>query len=478
MCLQSSPMEETATHTIDGNPVPGIGFFDVINPATASAFAAAPDATRAQLDQAVEAARRAFESWRAVPHDRRRTILLGFAAAIRSETQSLARLLTREQGKPLAASIREVQATADRIEGLLPFELTPEILRSDERGRVVLDYQPMGVVGAIAPWNSPLLLATQIAAQALVTGNSVIVKPSPFTPLATLRLGKIAAGTLPRGLFNVLSGGNELGRWMTEHPGIDKIGFVGSVATGKRVLASAATSNLKRVSLELGGNDAAIVLADADVESIAAPLFWSAFVNSGQRCMAVKRVLVHESLLERLGSALARLANAAKVGDGFEPGVELGPLQNRPQFERVLGLIENALVRGGRALAGGRALERPGYFIAPTVITDVTEGTALVDEEQFGPVLPLLTFTEVEEAVTRANATRFGLGASVWGGDPERAADIARRLEAGMVWVNTHGVSAPQIPFGGVKQSGVGRGMGLIGLKSYAEPRVLYLPPA
>lgn len=469
-------MATAATHTIDGNQVDGLEFFEVINPATASAFALAPEASRAQLDLAVQAARRAFESWRLAPAAGRRKILLGFAAAIRAETQNLAHLLTREQGKPLAASIREIESTVDRIERLASFELTPETLRSDARGRVVLDYQPLGVVGAIAPWNSPVLLGVQTAAQALVTGNSVILKPSPFTPLATLRLGEIAARTLPRGLFNTLSGGNELGRWMTEHAGIDKIGFVGSVATGKRVLASAAASNLKRVSLELGGNDAAIVLADADVDAIAPKLFWSAFVNSGQRCMAIKRVLVHESLLDRLGSTLARLANQAKVGDGFEPGVELGPIQNRPQFERVLGLIADALGRGGHALAGGAALDRPGYFIAPTVITGVAEGTPLVDEEQFGPVLPLLAFTEVEEAVSRANATRFGLGASVWSGQPERAADIARRLEAGTVWINSHGGSEPEIPFGGFKESGVGRGMGLMGLKSYVEPRVLHLP--
>jgi acyl-CoA reductase-like NAD-dependent aldehyde dehydrogenase len=470
-------MEPAATHTIDGHPVEGVSFFDVINPATGSAFARAPDATRAQLDQAVDAARRAFRSWRNVPHARRRGILCGFAAAIRAQTDDLARSLTREQGKPLAASIREVRITAERIEGLASFELTPETLRSDDRGRVVLDYQPLGVVGAIAPWNAPLVLATQIAAQALATGNSVIVKPSPFTPLTTLKLGEIAARTLPRGLFNTLSGGNDLGRWMTEHAGIDKIGFVGSVATGKRVLASAATSNLKRVSLELGGNDAAIVLPDADVESIAPALFRSAFVNSGQVCMAVKRVFVHESLIERLGAALARLANEAKVGDGFEPGVELGPVQNRPQFERVLGLMNDALARGGRALAGGKALDRPGYFIAPTIIAGVAEGTPLVDEEQFGPVLPLLTFTDVDEAVARANATRFGLGASVWSADTQRASEIARRLEAGTVWINAHGGAAPDIPFGGFKESGLGRGMGLIGLKSYTEPRVLHLPP-
>lgn len=470
-------MEPVFTHTIDGEPVEGLKFFDVINPATGSPFARAPDATREQLDQAVDAARRAFHSWRAVPHERRREILCGFAAAIRAETDNLARLLTREQGKPLAASTREVQLTAARIEGLAAFELTPETLRSDERGRVVLEYQPMGVVGAIAPWNSPLVLATQIAAQALATGNSVIVKPSPFTPLATLKLGEIAARTLPRGLFNTLSGGNDFGRWMTEHPGIDKIGFVGSVATGKRVMASAATSNLKRVSLELGGNDAAVVLPDADVDAIAPAIFRSAFANSGQVCMAVKRVFVHESLIGRLGETLARLANEAKVGDGFEPGVELGPVQNRPQFERVLSLLNDALARGGRVLAGGKALDRPGYFIAPTILTGVAEGTPLVDEEQFGPVLPLLTYSEIDEAVARANATRFGLGASVWGKDVERASQVARQLEAGTVWINAHGGAAPDIPFGGFKESGVGRGMGLIGLKSYTEPRVLHLPP-
>lgn len=469
-------MQTAATHTIDGAPVEGVGFFDVINPATASAFARAPDASREQLDLAVTAARRAFEHWRAVPAEGRRKILSGFAASIRAQAHELAPLLTREQGKPLAASIREIEATAGRIDGLLSFQLTAETLRSDARGRVVLEYQPLGVVGAIAPWNSPLLLGVQIAAQALVAGNSVILKPSPFTPLATLKLGEIAGRTLPRGLFNTLCGGNELGRWMTEHAGIDKIGFVGSIATGKRVLASAAGSNLKRVSLELGGNDAAIVLADADVDAIAQPLFWGGFVNSGQRCMAIKRVLVHESLIDRLGSALARLANRAKVGDGFEPDVELGPVQNRPQFERVLGLIEDALRRGGRALSGGTALDRPGYFIAPTIITGVAEGTPLVDEEQFGPVLPLLAFTGIDEAVARANATRFGLGASVWSEDPKRAADVARRLEAGTIWVNTHGGSMADIPFGGCKESGVGRGLGLMGLKSYAEPRVLHLP--
>jgi acyl-CoA reductase-like NAD-dependent aldehyde dehydrogenase len=462
--------------TIDSEQVAGETTFGVINPATAEVFAQAPDATRAQLDQAVAASRRAFDSWKTTSVARRREAMLAFAGEVRAQSDSLARLLTSEQGKPLSAANREVRVTAERLEKLAVFEVGDEVLKSDGAGKVVLDYQPMGVVGAIAPWNSPLVLATQIAAQALISGNCVIVKPSPFTPLTTLRLGEIAGRTLPRGVFNTLSGGNDLGQWMTEHPGIDKIGFVGSVATGKRVMASAAASNLKRVSLELGGNDAAIVLADADVDTIAPRLFWSAFVNSGQICMAIKRVFAHEAVAERLANALADIARRAKVGDGLEPEVELGPVQNRPQYERVLGLIEEALVRGGRALSGGGALNRPGYFIAPTVITGIREGVRLVDEEQFGPVLPIMTFNSVDEAVQRANATRFGLGASVWSSSPLRAAEVACRLEAGTVWVNAHGGAAADIPFGGFKESGMGRAMGLMGVKSYMEARVLHLP--
>jgi acyl-CoA reductase-like NAD-dependent aldehyde dehydrogenase len=465
------------TLTIDGDPVPGETMFDVVNPATERVFAQAPSATRAQLDLAVSTARGAFESWRSTSQGKRRDALHAFADAIRSETESLSRLLTSEQGKPLSASVREVQATADRLEKLASFEIVRETVRDDNRGRVVLDYRPLGVVAAIAPWNSPLILAMQIAAHALTGGNSVIVKPSPFTPLTTLRVGEIAARALPRGLVNTLSGGNELGQWMTEHHGIDKVGFVGSIATGKRVLESAAASNLKRVSLELGGNDAAIVLDDADIDSIAPRLFWRAFVNSGQVCMAIKRVFAHESIADRLAAALADLARRANVGDGLEPGVELGPVQNRPQFQRVLDLIDDALAHDHRALSGGGALSRPGYFIAPTVITGIREGTRLVDEEQFGPVLPVLTFKSSEEAVARANATRFGLGSSVWSGDPARAADLASGLEAGTVWINSHGGAEPDIPFGGWKESGLGRSMGPLGIKSYMEARTLFLPP-
>ena len=459
--------------SIGGEAVPATAYFPVIDPATGEAFALAPDADEAHLDRAVAAARKAFASWRHLAPAIRAAAMGAFADAIRDDAEPLAELLTREQGKPLSVARREVAFAADRIAGMAALDIGGGYLREGPLGPVRLDYVPMGVVGVIAPWNAPLILAMQMVAQALAAGNAVVVKPSPFTPLSTLRLGELAARTLPPGLVNTLSGGNDLGQWMTNHPGIDKIAFVGSTATGKKVMASASAS-LKRVSLELGGNDAAIVLDDVDVADIAPRLFASAFVNSGQICMAVKRVLVQAPIADALAEALAAQAQKARVGSGFEPDVDYGPVQNRPQFEKVLDIIDDARAQGGTILAGGHALNRPGYFIAPTIITGLREGARLVDEEQFGPVLPVLSFDSDEEAVTRANATRFGLGASVWSGDRARAEALAKQLEAGTVWINGHGGAAPDLPFGGFKESGIGRGMGLAGLRSYTEIRVTH----
>ncbi|MEC4590076.1 aldehyde dehydrogenase family protein [Nitrospirillum amazonense] len=459
--------------TIGGEGMAADGAFPVIDPATGEPFEAAPDASEAHLDLAVAAARAAFLSWRQVDAAARRAAMRAFADAIRAETEALAALLTREQGKPLTAARREVAVAADRIEGTAALDIGGGYLREGPQGPVRLDYVPMGVVGVIAPWNAPLILAMQMVAQALAAGNAVVVKPSPFTPLATLRLGEIAARALPAGLVNTLSGGDALGRWMTTHPGIDKIAFIGSTATGKKVMASAAAT-LKRVSLELGGNDAAIVLDDVDVAAIVPRLFTSAFVNSGQLCMAVKRVYAQAAIADALAEALAAEARRMRLGNGLEADIDLGPVQNRPQFDKVLAILQDARARGGRILAGGGALDRPGYFIAPTIVTGLAEGARLVDEEQFGPVLPILTVDTEEEAVARANATRFGLGASVWSGDQARAEAVARQLEAGTVWINGHGGATPDLPFGGFKESGIGRGMGVAGLRSYAEIRVVH----
>jgi acyl-CoA reductase-like NAD-dependent aldehyde dehydrogenase len=463
------------THTIGGEPVQGTAWFDVIAPATGKAFAQCPDASLEQLEQAVQAARASQPAWAALSFAARREYLHQFAAAIRHHREELATLITCEQGKPLARSHDEVERCAAQMERLVELEPQSQVLRDDASGRVELHYRALGVVGAITPWNMPLVLCVPKIAHALYTGNAIVVKPSPYTPLAALRLGEIARTIFPAGVMNMIAGGNDLGRSMSEHPGIDKISFTGSVATGKRVMASA-SGTLKRITLELGGNDAAIVLDDVDVKAVAPRLFAAAFANSGQICMAIKRLYVQRRIYDALCEELAQLAKSALVGGGFEAGVALGPVQNAAQFAIVLELIEDARAHGARFLAGGHALERPGYFIAPTIVTDLAEGSRLVDEEPFGPVLPVLCFDDEDEAVRRANDSRLGLTGSVWSRDLARGAALARRLEVGTAWVNQHIGLDAHIPFGGAKQSGIGSEYSLTGLQQYMQAHVLNIP--
>lgn len=369
------------TQTIDGTECASPSSFPVIDPSTGQAFAHCPDATREQLDQAVASAVRAQRTWRGLSSAQRRTHLLALAAALRGQADELAILLTREQGKPLFLAREEVERSAVALEALSGPVLEPEVLVDDAIERVEVHYQPLGVVGAITPWNVPLFLAVTKIAQALYTGNAIVLKPSPYTPLTSLELGRIGRSVLPPGVLNVLAGSDDLGRWMTEHPGIAKLSFTGSARTGKRVMASAAAS-LKRLTLELGGNDAAIVLPDAQPEAIAERIFWAAFYNSGQTCMAIKRLYVHDSIYEPMCAHLTRLARQIKVGAGTEAGVRMGPVQNRMQFDIVLDVLrEVRALPGARILTGGSARTGPGYFIEPTVVADVAEGCRLVDEE-------------------------------------------------------------------------------------------------
>jgi len=472
-------MQETFTHTINGQGHDSQAHFDVINPATGAPFARCPDASREQLDAAITAARRAFADWQHTSVDERRERLRSFANAIKARQEEIATVLTREQGKPFARSLDEINRACGNLQGILTLELPsaqqPELLRDNERGRAQVSYHPLGVVGAITPWNVPLLLAMPKITQALYTGNTIVLKPSPYTPLSTLLLGEIAREHFPAGVVNILAGGNALGAWMTEHPGLDKISFTGSVATGKRVMASAA-GTLKRVTLELGGNDAAIVLDDVNIKAVAPRLFWACFGNSGQICMAIKRLYVHEKIHDELCQALVAIAAGVKVGEGFEDNVLMGPVQNRMQYERVLELLADTKRQNARILCGGQAMDRPGYFIAPTIVTDIREGTRLVDEEPFGPVIPVLRFADGEEAVRRANDSRFGLSGSVWSADVERARKLAARLEVGTAWVNHHLGAEHDVPFGGVKESGLGREYGVAGLKHYCEIRAVSEP--
>lgn len=466
-------MKNEFTHTIDGRGQTSEASFDVINPATGASFARCPDASEAQLGQAVAAARRAFEAWSALSFEERRNYLKKFAQAVRNRGEELIPLLVREQGKPLSAARQEVTHAAEQIERLSSIEIKNEILRDDGQTRIELRYRPLGVAGTITPWNVPIAIAIGRIVQALYTGNTVIQKPSPNTPLATLKMGEFTRDVFPAGVLNIIAGGNDLGPWMTAHPDIDKISFTGSIATGKRVLTSCST-NLKRCTLELGGNDAAIVLDDVDPRAIAGPIFWAAFANCGQICVAIKRLYVHERIYEPLCKELAELARTVKVGDGLDPATEIGPIQNKVQFDRVLGILEDTKRLGtARILSGGEVLDRPGYFIAPTIVADIKEGTRLVDEEPFGPILPIIRYTDVEDAVRRANDTRYGLGGSVWTNDLKRGAEIAARLEVGTAWVNQHRTPDPFIPFGGAKESGLGREYSSLGLKSYMEAQVI-----
>jgi acyl-CoA reductase-like NAD-dependent aldehyde dehydrogenase len=299
----------------------------------------------------------------------------------------------------------------------------------------------------------------------------MVLKPSPYTPLATLLMGEVARTTLPPGVLNTVAGGNEMGAWMTEHPGIDRISFTGSVPTGKRVMASAA-GTLKRVTLELGGNDPAIVLDDANLQETVGKLFFGAFLNAGQICMAVKRVYAPEKLYEPLVEGLTKLALSHRVGDGMDPDVEMGPLQNKMQFDKVREIIADAR-KHGKVIAGGDALEQTGYFIKPTIVRDITDGTRLVDEEQFGPVLPVIKYKDASDAVARANASPYGLGGSIWSSDLDRAHKLALQMDSGSVWVNKHAELAPNIPFGGSKQSGIGTELGEEGLAEFTQLQVI-----
>jgi acyl-CoA reductase-like NAD-dependent aldehyde dehydrogenase len=457
---------------IDGELVGSERTLDVINPATARVFARCPAATREQLDRAVAAARRAFGDWRATSFEERARRLKQVADILRQHQDSLAQLLTREQGKPLAQARDEIGRAFSQSEGMTRIAIPVETLVEDAERRIELHYAPLGVVGVITPWNAPINLAAGPLTAALYTGNTVVLKPSPYTPLSTLRIGELVREVFPPGVLNILAGDDEFGQWMTEHPGIDKISFTGSVATGKRVMASAA-GNLKRITLELGGNDPAIVLEDVDVKAIAPKLFFAATVNSGQVCMAIKRIYAHSAVYSALCAALAEEARKVVLGDGLEPRTQMGPIQNRRQYERVLGILDDTRRRGARILAEGELPEREGYFIPPTIVADVPEDSRLVQEEQFGPIVPVLEFSDIEDVIRRANDTRYGLSASVWSRDASRAAAIAARLEVGTAWVNQHRATSPLVPFGGAKESGLGRQYSALGLKGYMEPRVV-----
>lgn len=456
---------------VDGELVDGASGFDVLNPATAEVFARCPKADEALIDRAVAAAKRAFPAWAAKPIEERAALIAKLADEMEARAGEFASLLTSEQGKPLDQAMFEMMGSIYTLRAFAAMRIETKTLR-DEGGNTVIEHRtPLGVVAAITPWNFPVILLMNKLGPALLAGNTLVAKPAPTTPLTTLLFGEICAAILPPGVVNIVCDQNDLGTRLTTHPDVAKVAFTGSTATGKKVMAAAA-QGVKRVTLELGGNDAAIVLDDVDARQVARKVYGGAMANAGQICVAIKRAYVPAPMYDDFCDELAKLANEAVVGDGSMQGTQIGPVQNKMQFDKVNALLDDARTRG-TVLAGGTPLDRPGYFIPPTIVRDLDDDAPLVREEQFGPVLPVLSYTDIDDVIRRANDSDYGLGGTVWGKDVARATAVAKQIDSGTVWVNQYLAIDPTIPFRGSKQSGLGGELGEAGLNEYTQPHII-----
>ena len=460
---------------IGGKSVATSHYLDIKNPSTGALVGKMPLGGKSDVDNAVKAAEAAYLIWRDTPDAERAAACRAIGQIIEDHAEELAHLLTLEQGKPLGGlgSRFEIGGAMAWTRYTAELTLPIDVLQDGPEGKVELHRKPIGVVGSITPWNWPVMIACWHIIPAIRVGNAVVIKPSHLTPLSTIRLVELMNEVLIPGLVNVVTGENEVGEMIVNHPDIAKVTFTGSTGTGRKIMGNAADS-LKRLTLELGGNDAGIVLADADPKAIAEGLFWGAFINSGQTCACLKRLYVHDSIYEDVCRELAAFTKNITIGDGLSETSILGPVQNARQLETVVKLVEDARKKGGRILTGGTAPTGPGYFYPITLVADVDHGCLLVDQEQFGPALPIIRYHDVEDAIAKANDNPSGLGGSVWSNDLERARKIASRLECGSVWINKHGAIQPNAPFGGVKQSGIGVQFGAEGLKELTTVQTVF----
>jgi acyl-CoA reductase-like NAD-dependent aldehyde dehydrogenase len=461
--------------TVGSRKVAGREKFAVTNPATGGVVGYAPNASLDDLEAAVAAARAAFPAWAALPDDQRQAACAALAARLGERAEVIAQVLTQEQGKPLNGlgsrfEMGGAQAWAGYNASL---SLPVKVLQDDDTGRIELHRKPIGVVGSITPWNWPVMIAIWHIMPALRAGNCVVIKPSPFTPLSTLMAVEAMADLLPPGVLNVVTSDDKLaniGAAMASHPDIRKIVFTGSCATGERIMATAAHT-MKRLTLEMGGNDAGIVLPDCDPKAIAEGLFWGAFINNGQTCAAMKRLYVHDSIHDAVCDELVAFARNIPVGNGMNEASILGPVANQMQFDKVDRLVADA-AKSGRVLLGGAPDE--GLFFPITLVADLPDDAALIVEEQFGPALPIIRYSDLDQVIAAANNSDNGLGGSVWSADRSLARDVALQLDCGSVWVNRHGAIQPNAPFGGTKRSGIGREFGEEGLFEMTEMQTLF----
>lgn len=461
---------------IDGQLIGSDRTMNVINPADESFIAQCPVASLEQLNTAVAAAKRAFPAWRDTPLERRKALLHQVADAIEASAKRATDLVILEQGKPRSQAADEVAFAQIFCRHFADQTMETKVLLETDEQRIEIHRRPLGVVAGIMPWNFPFLIAVYKLAPALLTGNTIVLKPAPTTPLSSLLLGEIVCDLFPAGVVNIIADDNDLGAELSSHPDIAKISFTGSTPTGKAIMASAAPT-LKRLTLECGGNDAAIVLKDVDPKEAAESIFGAAFLNSGQVCINLKRLYVHEHIYDQMCEEMAKLAEQAVVGDGNSDGTHFGPVQNRQQFEKVCRYIEDAR-QHGRIIAGGDVPDAPGFCVPITIVRDIEDGTAVVDEEPFGPILPIIKYSDVDEVIARANNSPFGLGGSVWSNDIDQAQRIAGQIDSGTVWINQHCAFGPHIPFPPAKESGLGVEWGEEGIAEFTAMKVMNINKA
>lgn len=461
--------------TIGGRKVAGQETFDVLNPATGAVIGAVANATIDDLDRAVAAAKAAYPAWSALPEVNRKAALGALAGKLEAHAAKLAKLVTQEQGKPLAGpgSTFEVGGAVAWAGYTASLDMPIKVLQDNDEGRVELHRKSLGVVGSITPWNWPLMIAIWHIIPALRAGNTVVIKPSPFTPLSTMLAVQIMNEVLPAGVLSIITSddqGPNIGAAMAQHPDIRKIVFTGSTPTGEKIIQGS-SATMKRLTLELGGNDAGIVLPDVEPKAIAEGLFWGAFINAGQTCACMKRMYVHDSVHDAVCEAIVDFANTIPMGNGLDDGVLLGPLTTADQHAKVSRLVAAGAAEGTVLLGGETGEEQ---FFNTTLITDIDNSNPLVTEEQFGPALPIIRFSDVEEALEMANASDAGLGGSVWSSNTDTAKALAMRMECGSVWINKHGTIQPNAPFGGVKKSGIGVEFGEEGLLENTDIQVVF----
>jgi aldehyde dehydrogenase (NAD+) len=456
---------------VGGETLRSTSFSDVPYPVTEEVIAHAPQGDASTVDLAVRAARAAYPAWSRTSWADRRAALLRFADLLEQDAANLAMIVSAESGRPLRRSVGEMMGAVRYVRvvaGVDPHEETIAHPVADIR----MVHRPLGVVAAIAPWNGPVILAVVKIATALLAGNTMVLKPSPFTPLSALRFGRLSLDAFPAGVLNVVTGGAEVGAALVAHPDVAKVSFTGSTATGKAI-AQAAAADLKRVTLELGGNDAAIVLPGANLERFVETATQTGLANCGAFCGGVKRVYLHESIFDEVVERFAARLESLTLGDAFDSAVDMGPIQNRPQYERVAGLRADALASGGRLISPSTPAPTGGLFLTPTVVTGLASDSRLVAEEQFGPLLPLIAFSDPTDAVRAANDSPFGLGGSIWTSDLDLGVSLAETLEVGSAWVNQHGAFDAAVPMPLAADSGLGIDYGDYGVAEHGQAMVI-----